>query len=207
MSAHNTSEYDYLFKLLLIGNSGVGKSNMLLRFADDVYKEDHTATIGVDFKICSRNIDGKIVKSQIWDTAGQERFRVITSSYYRGSKGIMIVYDVCDRQSFEHVRMWAQEIEKYAGPDASSACRLLVGNKCDMPASKRAVTQEEGAELAEELGIRFIETSAKNSHNIDNAFDVLCKEILTKVAPPIQPKKTDRIELGRSVGRTPNCTC
>jgi len=209
MATNNALEYDYLFKLLLIGDSGVGKSNMLLRFADDLYKEDHAATIGVDFKICSRNIDGKIVKMQIWDTAGQERFRVITSSYYRGSKGIMIVYDISDRRSFEHVRMWAQEIEKYAGDQASTACRLLVGNKCDMSDSKRVVLEEEGRELADELGIHFIETSARNTHNIDHAFDLLCRDIVRTVAPSMTPKDPDseRFELIGNISSTQGCAC
>jgi Ras-related protein Rab-1A len=147
------------------------------------------------------------VKSQIWDTAGQERFRVITSSYYRGSKGIMIVYDVSDRQSFHHVRMWAQEIEKYAGPDASSTCRLLVGNKSDVHSSKRVVPEDEGRELAEELGIHFVETSAKNAHNIEHAFDLLCQEIMTKVAPNREPKDPVRFELGRDIGEVSMCQC
>jgi len=180
-------EYDYLFKLLLIGDSGVGKSNILLRFADDIYKEDHTATIGVDFKICSRTLDGKIIKTQIWDTAGQERFRVITSSYYRGSHGIMVVYDISDRTSFEHVRMWMQEIEKYVGDQTTA--RFLVGNKCDLPSSKRVVLKEEGQALADELGVSFMETSAQNAHNIDHTFDLLCRDILATVVPTRAPKK------------------
>jgi len=195
MSLHAAPEYDYLFKLLLIGDSGVGKSNILLRFADDVYKEDFAATIGVDFKICSRRIDGKMVKTQIWDTAGQERFRVITSSYYRGSKGIMVVYDVSDRESFDHVRMWMQEIEKYASQD--DACRVIVGNKCDLPNSKRVVTPEEGLMLAEELGVPFMETSARHAHNIEHIFDLICRDIMTKVAPQ-RPLAEPTIDLSRS---------
>lgn len=206
MCSQSAPEYDYLFKLLLIGDSGVGKSNVLLRFADDVYKEDFTATIGVDFKICSRTIDGKLVKMQLWDTAGQERFRVITSSYYRGSHGIMVVYDISDRESFEHVRMWMQEIEKYAGQD--EICRLLIGNKCDLPNSKRVITREEGQELAEELGVPFLETSARHAHNIAQAFDVVCREIIAKVAPRKVPARPTLVDLGadiRGVGTGVNC--
>merc|ERR1712006_60493 len=103
-SMANTAEYDYLFKLLLIGDSGVGKSCLLLRFADDTYTESYISTIGVDFKIRTINLDGKCVKLQIWDTAGQERFRTITSSYYRGAHGIIVVYDVTDRETFNNVK-------------------------------------------------------------------------------------------------------
>lgn len=178
-------EYDYLCKLLLIGDSGVGKSNILIRFADDDFKEDHLATLGVDFKICTRDIEGKIVKMALWDTAGQERFRVITSSYYRGSHGIMVVYDVTDRQSFNHVRMWMQEIEKYAA--YGEVTRIIVGNKCDLVSAKRAVAPEEGQELANELGVRFIETSARNSHNIEHTFDLVCRELMATHAPRRAP--------------------
>merc|ERR1711965_386176 len=112
-------EYDYLFKLLLIGDSGVGKSCLLLRFADDTYTETYISTIGVDFKIRTVEIDQKVIKLQIWDTAGQERFRTITSSYYRGAHGIIVVYDVTDEESFTAVERWMTEIERFAGPDVN----------------------------------------------------------------------------------------
>uniref|UniRef100_A0A0M3ICE7 Ras-related protein Rab-1A n=1 Tax=Ascaris lumbricoides TaxID=6252 RepID=A0A0M3ICE7_ASCLU len=126
---------DYLFKLLLIGDSGVGKSCLLLRFADDTYTESYISTIGVDFKIRTIELDGKTIKLQIWDTAGQERFRTITSSYYRGAHGIIVVYDITDQESFNNVKQWLQEIDRYACENVN---KLLVGNKCDLT-SKRAV--------------------------------------------------------------------
>lgn len=132
-------EYDYLFKLLLIGDSSVGKSCLLLRFADDAYVDTYISTIGVDFKIRTVELDGKSVKLQIWDTAGQERFRTITSSYYRGAHGIIIVYDVTDMESFNNVKQWLSEIDRYA---SDSVCKLLVGNKCDLVDSKVVDTEE-----------------------------------------------------------------
>merc|ERR1712023_164091 len=126
-------EYDYLFILVLIGDSGVGKSCLLLRFADDTYTDSYISTIGVDFKIRTIELDGKTVKLQIWDTAGQERFRTITSSYYRGAHGIIIVYDVTDKESFQNVKHWLQEIEKYAN---DGVVMLLVGNKSDLQSKK-----------------------------------------------------------------------
>merc|ERR1712184_163282 len=128
-------DYDYLFKLLLIGDSGVGKSCLLLRFADDTYTDSYISTIGVDFKIRTVDLDTKTIKLQIWDTAGQERFRTITSSYYRGAHGIIIVYDITDVESFNNVRQWLFEIDRFASENVN---KLLVGNKCDL-VSKRIV--------------------------------------------------------------------
>jgi len=173
------AEYDYLFKLLLIGDSGVGKSNMLLRFADDVYRDNLDSTIGVDFKICTQTVDGKTVKMQIWDTAGQERFRTIAASYYRGAHGIVVAYDVTDCKSFENVRMWMQEIEKYVRGDVS---RVLVGNKSDL-SSKPCITHDEGKYLADELGVQFLETSAKDNSNIVETFGSLCRDMVAHVGP------------------------
>eukprot|EP00927_Polykrikos_kofoidii_P024149 TRINITY_DN2201_c1_g1_i3.p1 TRINITY_DN2201_c1_g1~~TRINITY_DN2201_c1_g1_i3.p1 ORF type:complete len:221 (-),score=32.59 TRINITY_DN2201_c1_g1_i3:175-786(-) len=171
-------EYDYLFKILLIGDSGVGKSCMLLRFADDTYTESYISTIGVDFKIRTLEQDGKTIKLQIWDTAGQERFRTITSSYYRGSHGIIVVYDVTDKESFNNVNHWIEEIQKYA---ADGVNKLLVGNKCDL-SSKKVVSYDEAKELAESLNIQFMETSAKNAHNVEQAFQAMAKDIKQRVA-------------------------
>mmetsp|Transcript_9520 Transcript_9520/g.10680 ORF Transcript_9520/g.10680 Transcript_9520/m.10680 type:complete len:135 (-) Transcript_9520:279-683(-) len=122
-------EYEYLFKLRLIGNSGVGKSCILMRYADDMFTENFFNTIGVDFKIKTISLNDQVIKMQIWDTAGQDRFRTLTSSYYRGAHGIMIVYDVTSRESFDQVRQWMQEIEKFASKNVN---KLLVGNKCDL---------------------------------------------------------------------------
>ncbi|XP_032366557.1 ras-related protein ORAB-1 [Etheostoma spectabile] len=171
-------EYDYLFKLLLIGDSGVGKSCLLLRFADDTYTESYISTIGVDFKIRTIDMDGKMVKLQIWDTAGQERFRTITSSYYRGAHGIIIVYDVTEQESFNNVRQWLDEIDRYACENVS---RLLVGNKCDL-VSKKVVDAGTAQDLASSLKIPFLETSAKSADNVERAFLTMASEIHKRVA-------------------------
>jgi len=167
------AEYDYLFKLLLIGDSGVGKSCLLLRFADDTYTESYISTIGVDFKIRTIDLDTKTIKLQIWDTAGQERFRTITSSYYRGAHGIIVVYDTTDLESFNNVKQWLHEIDRYA---SESVNKLLVGNKADLT-QKRAVSYDQAKEFADSLGIEFIETSAKNATNVESAFMMMAANI------------------------------
>ncbi|KAF8388858.1 hypothetical protein HHK36_025538 [Tetracentron sinense] len=170
-------EYDYLFKLLLIGDSGVGKSCLLLRFADDSYLDSYISTIGVDFKIRTVEQDGKTMKLQIWDTAGQERFRTITSSYYRGAHGIIVVYDVTDQESFNNVKQWLSEIDRYASENVN---KLLVGNKCDLTSNK-VVSYETAKAFADEIGIPFLETSAKNATNVEQAFMTMAAEIKNRL--------------------------
>jgi len=177
-------EYDYLFKLLLIGDSGVGKSCLLLRFADDTYTESYISTIGVDFKIRTIELDGKTIKLQIWDTAGQERFRTITSSYYRGAHGIIVVYDVTDQESFHNVKQWLQEIDRYACENVN---KLLVGNKCDLT-TKKVVDYTTAKEYADQLEIPFLETSAKNATNVEQAFMTMAAEIKNRMGPGSMPQ-------------------
>mmetsp|Transcript_6410 Transcript_6410/g.8118 ORF Transcript_6410/g.8118 Transcript_6410/m.8118 type:complete len:204 (-) Transcript_6410:1142-1753(-) len=171
-------DYDYLFKLLLIGDSGVGKSCLLLRFADDTYTESYISTIGVDFKIRTIDMDGKTIKLQIWDTAGQERFRTITSSYYRGAHGIIIVYDVTDQESFDNVKQWLNEIDRYACEKVNT---LLVGNKSDLT-SKKVVSYEAAKEFADSVKMEFLETSAKNATNVEKAFMAMAQQIKKRMA-------------------------
>ncbi|RZF47397.1 hypothetical protein LSTR_LSTR009136 [Laodelphax striatellus] len=173
-------EYDYLFKLLLIGDSGVGKSCLLLRFADDTYTESYISTIGVDFKIRTIDLDGKTIKLQIWDTAGQERFRTITSSYYRGAHGIIVVYDCTDQESFNNLKQWLEEIDRYACDNVN---KLLVGNKSDQT-NKKVVDYTQAKEYADNPGIPFLETSAKNATNVEQAFMTMAAEIKNRVGPP-----------------------
>ncbi|MCJ1345079.1 hypothetical protein MMC31_003284 [Peltigera leucophlebia] len=191
-----THGYDYLFKLLLIGDSGVGKSCLLLRFADDTYTESYISTIGVDFKIRTIELDGKTVKLQIWDTAGQERFRTITSSYYRGAHGICVVYDVTDMDSFNNVKQWLQEIDRYATEGVN---KLLVGNKSDMT-DKKVVEYTVAKEFADSLGIPFLETSAKNASNVEQAFLTMARQIKERMgSTTVNNKPTVQVGSGQGV--------
>lgn len=173
-----SAEYDFLFKLLIIGDSGVGKSCLLLRFSDNSYTDIFISTIGVDFKIRTLNLDDKVVKLQIWDTAGQDRFRTITSSYYRGAHGIIIVYDTTDIESFNNVKSWLSEIEKFASENVN---KLLVGNKCDL-VNQKVVDTKMGQDLADSFGIPFLETSARDSINVEEAFTRMARNIKDRMA-------------------------
>ena len=166
-------KYDFLFKLLIIGESCVGKTCLLLRFTDDSFTANHLTTIGIDFKIKIINLEGKLIKLQIWDTAGQERFRTITKTYYKGAHGIILTYDVTDQNSFKNIRNWIKQIEANA---QTNVCKVLVGNKCDKP--DRVVTEEEGKKLADDFNMSFFETSAKTNQNVNEVFNFLTAEIL-----------------------------
>jgi len=168
--------YDLLFKLLLIGDSGVGKTCVLFRFSDDAFNTTFISTIGIDFKIKTVELNGKKIKLQIWDTAGQERFHTITTSYYRGANGIMLVYDVTNQKSFDNISKWLRNIEEHASEDVE---KMLLGNKCDMD-DKRVIPKERGELIAKEHGIKFFETSAKCNINIETAFLSLATDILNK---------------------------
>jgi len=173
MAQSKSAAYDYLIKLLLIGDSGVGKSCLLLRFSDDSFTPSFITTIGIDFKIRTIELDGKRIKLQIWDTAGQERFRTITTAYYRGAMGILLVYDVTDERSFKNIRNWFSNIEQHASEGVN---KILIGNKCDW-VEKKAITKEQGQALADEFGIKFLETSAKANINVEEAFFTLARDI------------------------------
>jgi len=171
--------YDLLFKLLLIGDSGVGKTCVLFRFSDDTFNTTFISTIGIDFKIKTVELQGKKIKLQIWDTAGQERFHTITTSYYRGANGILLVYDITNPKSFDNISKWLRNINEHASEDVE---RMLIGNKCDMD-DKRLISEERGRGVAEENGIKFFETSAKDNINIEQAFITLAEDILNKQSP------------------------
>lgn len=160
-------------KLLMIGDSGVGKTCLLLRYANDSFSPTFITTIGIDFKIKNIEIDEKRIKLQIWDTAGQERFRTITTSYFRGAQGILLIYDVTDRRSFESIRNWISQIQQHADVHVN---KILVGNKCDM-LDEKVVSTEEGQKLAKEFGIDFWEASAKNDINVEQSFISIARQV------------------------------
>uniref|UniRef100_A0A7S1FNJ5 Ras-related protein Rab-8A n=1 Tax=Corethron hystrix TaxID=216773 RepID=A0A7S1FNJ5_9STRA len=173
MSRDNAAPYDMQIKLLMIGDSGVGKTCLLLRYANDTFSPTFITTIGIDFKIKNIEVEGKRIKLQIWDTAGQERFRTITTSYFRGAQGILLAYDVTDRRSFESIRNWISQINQHADVHVN---KILVGNKCDM-LDEKVVSTEEGQKLANEFGVEFVEVSAKNNINVENCFISLAKSV------------------------------
>ncbi|KAK9664568.1 hypothetical protein RND81_14G052200 [Saponaria officinalis] len=164
---------DYVFKVVLIGDSAVGKSQLLARFARNEFSVDSKATIGVEFQTKTLVIDQKIVKAQIWDTAGQERYRAVTSAYYRGAVGAMLVYDMSKRQSFDHIATWLEELRGHAD---KNIVIMLICNKCDL-ASLRAVPIEDAKEFAERENLFFMETSALDSTNVETAFLTVLTEI------------------------------
>ena len=174
--SNNNKNYDSIMKILLIGDSGVGKSCLLVRFVEDKFSPSFITTIGIDFKIKTVDINGKKVKLQLWDTAGQERFRTITTAYYRGAMGIILVYDVTDERTFANVKQWFKTVNDHANDDAQL---LLVGNKSDM--DTRVVSYEQGEALAQELGLPFIESSAKDDSNVNEIFFTLAKLIQDKI--------------------------
>jgi len=185
-ASSKNAAYDYLIKLLLIGDSGVGKSCLLLRFSDDSFTPSFITTIGIDFKIRTIELEGKRIKLQIWDTAGQERFRTITTAYYRGAMGILLVYDVTDEKSFMNIRNWIRNIEQHA---TESVNKILIGNKCDL-VDKKVIDTGRGKQLAQEYGIKFLETSAKNSINVDEAFITLARDIKKRLIDTAEAQPT-----------------
>lgn len=166
-------EYDYLFKIVLIGDSGVGKSNILSRFTRKEFNLESKTTIGVEFAQKSLDIEGKVIRAQIWDTAGQERYRAITSAYYRGAVGALLVYDISKSTSFENVDKWLKELKDHAD---SQTVVMLTGNKADLK-HLRAISTEEAATYAQKHNLAFIETSALDGTGVDRAFEIVLNEI------------------------------
>ena len=164
------------FKILTIGESGVGKTCVLRRFVENKFLKNHLATIGIDFKTKTLNINNQEIKLKIWDTAGQERFRNITTQYYKGADGIVLVYDVTDDASYEKIRDWMEQILSNTQTDEIGL--VLLGNKCDM--EPRSVTEEMGNKMAEELKINYYETSALTGQGIREAFEGLTRDIMKK---------------------------
>eukprot|EP00827_Trimyema_finlayi_P003586 TRINITY_DN328_c0_g3_i2.p1 TRINITY_DN328_c0_g3~~TRINITY_DN328_c0_g3_i2.p1 ORF type:complete len:239 (+),score=76.45 TRINITY_DN328_c0_g3_i2:48-719(+) len=170
-------EHDHLFKLVIIGNSGVGKSSLLLRFADDQFSDSYLTTIGVDFRFKTLDIDGKSVKLQIWDTAGQERFRTITNAYYKGADGIIIVYDCTSQDSFDDIEnYWINEVAQYGEKNVEL---MLIGNKSDLLEDKK-VQKATAEEYAKQKKMQFFEASAKTADSVIESFKTLSRILISK---------------------------
>ncbi|XP_078439033.1 ras-related protein RABA1i-like [Wolffia australiana] len=180
MAYRAEDDYDYLFKVVLIGDSGVGKSNLLSRFTKNEFSTDSKSTIGVEFATRTIQVEGKVIKAQIWDTAGQERYRAITSAYYRGAVGALLVYDVTRSITFENIDRWLKELRSHTD---SATVIMLVGNKADLR-HLRAVDIEDAQAFAEKENSFFMETSALEAINVETAFT----EILTQIFRVVSKK-------------------
>ncbi|KAJ2537296.1 Rab GTPase ypt31 [Coemansia sp. RSA 1933] len=185
-------EYDYLFKIVLIGDSGVGKSNLLSRFTRNEFNLESKSTIGVEFATRSIQVDAKTIKAQIWDTAGQERYRAITSAYYRGAVGALLVYDIAKHPTYENVTRWLKELRDHAD---SNIVIMLVGNKSDLR-HLRAVPTDEAKQFAAENGLFFIETSALDASNVEQSFQQILTEIYRIVSNKAIESSQDNVQPG-----------
>ena len=195
-----TSSSWAIFKFIIIGDTGVGKSCLLLQFTDKRFQHVHDLTIGVEFGARLVNVDGKQIKLQIWDTAGQESFRSITRSYYRGAAGALLCYDITRRETFDHLASWLEDARQHANPNMTI---MLVGNKSDL-SHRRVVSFEEGQEFANANGLLFLETSAKSSVNVDAAFIDTAKQISDKVKQGTvdATNESSGVKVGQGIGAT-----
>jgi len=203
-------------KVLVLGDSGVGKSCMIVRFMDDNFTASFLTTVGVDFRLKPVDVEGKKINLQVWDTAGQERFQSITTAYYRGTTGVLLLYDTTDESSFQNIRVWLRKLEEHAGSGdkdkdkdkekAPKVSKILVGTKADMIGDK-VVDFTRAQSLAEEFGFPLFETSAKTGANITAAFTCLAKNMLEEIQknPPVKP---DVIKVGGDGdGSSSRCSC
>ena len=177
MSLTKNKDYDYIFKLVLIGDTCVGKSCILVRFSDDIFNDNYVTTIGVDFRFKTMVIKNKVAKIQIWDTAGQERYRSITTAYYRGAAAIIICCDCTNKESFNNVKNWIEEIAKYT--DENTVDKIVFMNKCDL-SDERTIKKDEIEKFEKENGIKVLEVSAKTGEGIDNAFEYIISKLIDK---------------------------
>ncbi len=202
-------DYDFIFKVLLLGNSDVGKSSLLLRYVDQVWNDAFVPTIGVDFKVKTLNINDKKVKMQIWDTAGQERFRTVIATYFRGANGILLLFDVTNKDSFKNLESWLIEIEKNA---SDKVLKILIGNKCDL-VDDREIKEEEGKAFALRNGMEYMETSAKMNTNVSEAFETLGKLMIefnskknnNNTQKSGENKKTFKAQTGKDLSTKKKC--
>ena len=186
-------DYDHIFKIITLGESGIGKTSLITRFAHDIFEENHLASIGFEFLIKVLDIENKIIKIQLWDICGSERFKTVSPSYYRRTNGAIVAYDISDKWSFDQVKFWVNEVKKH--PEIKTNV-VIVGTKCDI--LDREVTEEEGKKLADELGVKYFETSAKTGYNVNEAYNFLIKNIIDNYKDferkKIELKKDDKMD-------------
>ena len=168
--------YEMMFKVVLVGDSFVGKTNIMSKYLKDEFHEDSKATVGVEFGSKQFTIEGHSIKAQIWDTAGQERYKAITSAYYKGAKGAFVVYDITRKTSFESIDRWVNDLTAAADKKITI---VVIGNKCDLE-DQRQITKEQGEEKSAKLEVAFLETSALSGENLDKAFELMMNEIYKK---------------------------
>ncbi|CAK9303021.1 unnamed protein product [Gordionus sp. m RMFG-2023] len=190
--------FDYMFKILIIGNSSVGKTSFLFRYADDSFTSAFVSTVGIDFKVKTIFRHDKRIKLQIWDTAGQERYRTITTAYYRGAMGFILMYDITNEESFNSVQDWSTQIKTYSWDNAQV---ILVGNKCDME-DERIVSTDRGKQLADHLGMEFFETSAKENINVKAVFERLVDIICDKMSESLESDPSSVINASSRIAGT-----
>mmetsp|Transcript_50927 Transcript_50927/g.108157 ORF Transcript_50927/g.108157 Transcript_50927/m.108157 type:complete len:197 (-) Transcript_50927:160-750(-) len=194
---------DPLVKLILLGDSAVGKSSLLVRFCEAVFDENYVVTIGVDFKAKVVERGGKKLNIQVWDTAGQERFRTIAPAYYRSAMGVVFTYDITDKATYDHVEDWVAQLDKHADPQVQ---KILVGNKSDL-AEHRKVSVQEGEQLAAKFGMAFFETSAKNDENVEDAFLKLSDQVVAKRYANADGGGSANIQLKGEKKKKGSCNC
>ena len=191
--------YDVLFKIVLIGDSFVGKTNIMSKYLMNEFHEDSKATVGVEFGAKKFDIEGKSVKAQIWDTAGQERYKSITTTYYKGAKGALIVYDITRKETFDSVDRWISEVLNSGDKNMTM---LLIGNKCDLD-NQRQVTKEQGEEKAKAFKVAFLETSASSGENLDVAFEMIMKEVYSKCKNELDEEdRMEEMQIGKEIDLT-----
>jgi len=192
-------DYDHIFKIITLGESGIGKTSLIKRFAHDIFEENHLASIGLDFLIKVLDIENKIIKIQLNDICGSERFKTVFPGYYRNADGAIAAYDISDKRSFDRVKFWVNEVKKH--PEIKTNI-VIVGTKCDI--LDREVTEEEGKKLADELGVKYFETSAKTGYNVNEAYNFLIKDIIDNN----KDFESEKIELrkGNKIDKKKRCS-
>jgi len=195
---------DIVYKVLLLGDSTVGKTCFLLRYCDKTFQDAHLSTIGLDYRVKTMTLKNKKnIKLQIWDTAGQDRFRAITKNYYKGANGIILIYDVTNLQTYENVKNWITQIREETNPNVVI---YLAGNKIDIPEEERAVKTEEGKEIADEYKLQFKETSAKDGINVNEVFQELVEKI-DEVNSKLEVSKPEPKNILYSPGKKKKSSC